>query len=115
MQANSLVSGLPRPSPSARPDKFKLGPSIGQLLQYQLVVRHSGLAWKIRHRNIGRLYEFLMKFIVFIYVMKSVETLPIGRSVSITESAEMFEAVRVFGLSPRLAPFLDLEARAFYS
>ena len=70
---------------------------------------------EILRRNIGRLYEFLMKFIVFIYVMKPVERFPIGRSVSIEESAEMFEAVRVFGLSPRLVPFLDLEARAFCS
>jgi hypothetical protein len=67
------------------------------------------------HRNIGRLYEFLMKFIVFIYIMKPVETFPIGRSVSIAESAEMIEAVRVFGLSPRLALFFELEARAFCS
>jgi len=69
----------------------------------------------MEHRNIGRLYEFLMKFIVFIYIMKPVETFPIGRSVSIAESAEMFEAVRVFGLSPRLALFFELEARAFCS
>ena len=70
---------------------------------------------EIWHRNMGRLYEFLMKFIVFIYVMKPVETFPIGRSVSIAESAEMFETVRVFRLSPRLAPFFDIEARAFCS
>jgi hypothetical protein len=56
-----------------------------------------------------------MKFIVFIYVMDPVESPSRGRSVWIAESAEMLETVRAFGLSRRLAPFFDLEARAFCS
>jgi hypothetical protein len=56
-----------------------------------------------------------MKFIVFIYDVKPDESLSRGRSVWVAESAEMLETVRVFGLSPRLAPLFDLEARAFCS
>jgi len=67
----------------------------------------------IRSRNFRHLYEFLMKFNVFIYGMNPDESFPKGRSVSIAESAEMLETVRGFGLSPQLAPLFDLEARAF--
>jgi hypothetical protein len=68
-----------------------------------------------RRRNIHRLYEFLMKFNVFIYVVNPVESLPRGRSVLIAENAEMLETVRVFGGRPRLVSFFNIEARAFFS
>jgi hypothetical protein len=113
MQAISPVSSLPRPSPSAKSNKFKPNPFFQQLFQYQLVACHEGSALEIPRRNIYRLYEFLMKFNVFIYVVNSDESLPWGRSVLIAESAEMLETVRVYGA--RRVSFFDIEARAFCS
>jgi len=76
---------------------------------FKELVRKSGA------ENIDGLYEFLMKFNVFIYVVNSVESFPRGRSVFIAERAERHETFRFFGLSPRLASFFNLEARAFCS
>ena len=73
------------------------------------------LALEIQRRNIRRLYEFLMKFNVFIYVVNPVESLPRGRLVWIAESAEIPETVRVFGPSLQLVFFFNIEARAFCS
>src|ERR1700674_848543 len=101
MQGNSSVSSSPRPSPPARSNKFKPNPSLEQLFQCQLVASHEGLALEIRRRNILRLYEFLMKFNVFFYVVNPAESLPRGRSVLIAECAEMLGTVRVFGGGPR--------------
>jgi hypothetical protein len=76
---------------------------------FKELVRKSGA------ENIDGLYEFLMKFNVFIYVVNPIESLPRGRSVLIGESTEMLDAVRVFGDSSRRVSFFNLEARAFYS
>jgi len=93
------------------PSKFTLA-HFQTTLSMPISCITGGVAWNIRCRNIGLLYEFLMKFNVFIYVMKSDGNFAGGRLVYAAEGAEGYETFRIFRHSARLASLLNLKARA---
>jgi hypothetical protein len=114
MHANFPVSSLPRP-PIGQAAQIQPHFSFQATLSISTICTFRGLVRKSGSENIDGLYEFLMKFNVFIYAVNSVESFPRGRSVFIAERAERHETFRFFKLSPRLVSFFNLEARAFCS